>query len=248
MGINLDSVHKKLDALKNASNRTSNIWKPEPGEHLVRIVPYSGNLEYPFIELYFHYNLGKRSILSPSSFGRPDPVIEFAEKLKQTGSKEDWIMGRKLEPKMRTYTPIIVRGHEKEGVKFWGFGKQVYEQILDIIRDPDYGDISDLKTGRDIVVTVKSAEEAGKNYAETSIRVKPKESAATSDASVIEKIKTQPEVVDLWPEPSYEELSNQLKSWLGDGELADDGVGDEHVTGTPVDQNDVEAAFDNLFK
>ncbi|MFN9952609.1 MAG: hypothetical protein ACK55I_05860, partial [bacterium] len=112
MAINLDAIKNRLNNLKNANNSTSNIWKPEPGEHQIRIVPYVHNRENPFIELYFHYNLVKKSVVSPQSFGRPDPIVEFAEKLKQTGSKEDWLMGRKLEPKMRTYVPVIVRGQE----------------------------------------------------------------------------------------------------------------------------------------
>ena len=58
--------------------------------------------------------------------GSADPVVEFAEKLKATGSSDDWKMAQKLMPKMRTYVPVVVRGKESEGVKFWGFGKQVY--------------------------------------------------------------------------------------------------------------------------
>jgi hypothetical protein len=53
-------------------------------------------------------------------------------------------MGRKIEPKMRTYVPVIIRGKEAEGVKFWGFGKTIYAELLSIISDPDYGDITDL--------------------------------------------------------------------------------------------------------
>ena len=29
--------------------------------------------------------------MSPMSFGRPDPVQEFADKLKSTGDKDEWI-------------------------------------------------------------------------------------------------------------------------------------------------------------
>lgn len=248
MSINLDAIRNRLNTLKNATNRTSNIWRPDPGEHQIRIVPYVHNVDNPFIELYFHYNLGKKSTLSPITFGRPDPIVEFAEKLKQTGDKQDWLMGRKLEPKMRTYVPVIVRGAEKEGVKFWGFGKQLYQELLSFIADPDYGDITDLKTGRDIVVSVKSAEEAGKNYAETSIRIKPKETPATNDLEILEKIKQQPQITELYPEPSYEDLETQLKTWMGasDGNSSDDD--DELTTSAPADQSEIEKQFDGLFK
>ena len=50
-----------------------------------------------------------------------------------------------MEPKLRTFVPILVRGQEGEGIKFWGFGKTVYQEILGYIADPDYGDITDPK-------------------------------------------------------------------------------------------------------
>ena len=251
MGINLDAIKSRLNSLKNTNNRTSNIWKPDPGETQIRIVPYIHNRENPFIELYFHYNLGKRSILSPASFGRPDPVVEFAEKLKQTGDKEDWVMGRKLEPKMRIYVPVIVRGQENEGVKFWGFGKQIYEELLAFFVDPDYGDLSDPKSGRDIVATVKSPEEAGKTYAETSIRVKPKETPITESAEVLEKNKLQPQITELYPEPSYDDLKIQLQTWMGASsqeESAEDLNYKQEKSEKPsTSAEDVGVTFDDLF-
>lgn len=250
MAINLDAIRNRLNGLKNSSNRSSNIWKPEPGEHQIRIVPYTHNRENPFIELHFHYNLGKKSMLSPSSFGRPDPVLEFAKKLQQAGDKESWVAGKKMEPKMRTYVPVIVRGQENEGVKFWGFGKQIYQELLSFIADPDYGDITDLHEGRDIVVTVKSAEEAGKSYAETTIRIKPKQTPATENDTVIEKINNQPDIIELYPEPSYEELKSQLLTWMGNAEEQSQEIEYKKPAETPkqsVTKAEVEDAFDDLF-
>lgn len=106
-------------------------------------------------------------------------------------------MGRKLEPKMRVYVPVIVRGQEREGVKFWGFGKQLYQELLGFFAI-DYGDLSDPKTGRDIVVTVKSPEETGRDYAETSIRIKPKETIVTDNQEVLDKIKQQSKITELY--------------------------------------------------
>ena len=127
----------------------------------------------PFRELYFHYDLGKKNYLSPVTHGKPDPVVEFCEKLKASGNSDEWKLGKKMEPKMRTYVPILVRGAESEGVKFWGFGKQVYQELLGFITDPDYGDISDPMGGRDIVVEFTPSEGPGQ-FPKTTIRVKPK--------------------------------------------------------------------------
>ena len=235
MAINLDAIRNRLNNLKNANSR-SNIWKPEPGEHQIRIVPYIHNRENPFIELLFHYNLIKKSVVSPQSFGNPDPSVE--------------LMGRKLEPKMRTYVPVIVRGHETDGIKFWGFGKQIYQELLSFIADPDYGDITDLKTGRDLVVTVKSAEEARKSYAETTIRIKPMQTPATENSDFIEKIKQQPSITELYPEPTYQELKSYLQSWLDESGTYSEEVDYKkpaETTTQSVTKTEVETAFDDLF-
>ena len=224
MPLDLAKIKGRLEALKNTTNKTTSLWKPT-GKNTIRIVPYAHNPENPFIELLFHYNMNGKTYLSPSSFGRPDPIVEFANKLKKSGDKESWKQGRSLEPKMRTYVPILVRGQENEGVKFWGMGKQVYQELLAIIADPDYGDITDLKTGRDIVVEFKTAEETGKSFPETSIRVKPNTSVAfdVNDSVVKEKIKNQKNVTELFPELTYDELAAVMDTWLNASEANPDG-------------------------
>ena len=224
MPIDLSKIKSRLDSLKNNATKTNSLWKPQ-GKQTIRIVPYSHNPENPFIELHFHYNMAGKTYLSPSSFGRPDPIVEFANKLKKSGSKEDWKQGRALEPKLRTYVPILVRGQESEGVKFWGMGKQVYQELLAIIADPDYGDITDLRSGRDITVEFKTAEETGKSFPETTIRVKPNTSVAfdMNDAVVKEKVKNQKNVTELFPELTYDELAAVLGTWLNASEANPDG-------------------------
>ena len=117
-------------------------------------------------------------MVSPTSFGRPDPIVEFAEKLKKSGDKDDWKLGKKIEPKFRVYAPVIVRGAESEGVKFWSFGKQIYTELLGVIADPDYGDITDLMNGRDITIEHTAAEKEG-GFPSFTVRVKPNTTLAT---------------------------------------------------------------------
>jgi hypothetical protein len=225
MALNLDAIKAKLNQLNKIDDKKSNIWKPESGKTRVRIVPYVHRKENPFLELYFHYDIGKKTMLSPITFGNADPIVEFAEKLKKTGDKEDWLMGRKIEPKMRTYVPVIVRGKESEGVKFWGFGKTIYTELLSIIADADYGDITDLMNGRDIDVEFTPSEGTG-TYPKTAIRVKPNTQPATEDKEVAQKIMNQPQITDLFPEPSFDELQQALEEWMNP-ENADSDVDSE---------------------
>jgi gp32 DNA binding protein like len=206
---------KRFSSLQNNTKKSDSIWKPANGKSQIRLVPYKFNKDNPFIELYFHYNINNKTYLSPISFGRPDPIVEFAEKLKRTGDTDDWKAGKKMEPKLRTFAPVIVRGKENEGVKFWGFGKTVYQDILGYIADPDYGDITDPHTGRDIVLEVTSAEESNAAYPTTTIRVKPATSKILDDPqAVTDLLNAQKEITELYSELSYDELKGVLESWL----------------------------------
>jgi hypothetical protein len=219
----------RFKSLQNNTKKSDSIWKPANGKSQIRIVPYKFNKDLPFIELYFHYNINNKTYLSPMSFGRPDPIVEFAEKLKRTGDTDDWKAGKKMEPKLRTFVPVIVRGKENEGVKLWGFGKTVYQDILGYIADPDYGDISDPMNGRDIVLEVTSAEESNAAYPTTTIRVKPAVTKLHDDPAVVKDLlENQKEITELYQELSYAELKSILENWLnpsapanGDDELVD---------------------------
>ena len=252
--MDINAIKSKLTQLQSTTSTKENFWKPEPGKQVVRIVPYKHNKDNPFIELFFHYNLGNnKTYLSPLSFGRPDPVAEFADKLKSTGNKDEWIQGKRLEPKMRTFAPVIVRGKESEGVKFWGFGKTVYQELLGVIADPDYGDITDATNGRDIGIDRQTPAEAGNQYGKTTVRVKPNQTTITDDATLLESIMdNQSDLVELYNEPTYDELKEVLQNYLNPSDETEtsaptnttEKVAEQTATKSTADVSD---AFDNLF-
>lgn len=229
MAVDLSKLKNRLSSLTSKNNQTQLLWKPKAGEQVIRIVPYKYQPDNPFIELKFHYGIGgkdsagnqvNKTYLSPDTFHRPDPIVEFSNRLKKNGSKEDWRRGKDMEPKMRTFVPVIVRGEEDLGVRFWGFGKQVYQDILSFMADPDYGDITDLLNGKDVTVIFTTAEKSGKNFPETTIRVKPKTTPAVdpTNSALVEALKNQVNILDLFPEPTYEELKNAMNAWLNPGD------------------------------
>ena len=249
--MDLNAIKKRLNQLQTTNNRTSSLWKPQPGKTQIRIVPYAFNKDNPFIELFFHYNLNNRSYLSPISFGRPDPIEEFAQKLKGSGSKEDYQLSRKLEAKMRTFAPVLVRGEEKQGVKFWGFGKTVYQELLSVIADPDYGDITDPVNGRDVVVEFISAEESGASFPKTNIRVKPNQTPISEEPDVLELVKSQQDIKEIYQELSYDDLTEVLNEWLNPSEEdskeeeTNEKVSTSELSTAKV--SDAGEAFDELF-
>ena len=261
--MDINAIKSKLATLQSTSNTKDNFWKPEPGQQVVRVVPYKHNKDNPFIELFFHYNLGNnKTYLSPLSFGRPDPVAEFADKLKSTGNKDEWIQGKRLEPKMRTFAPVIVRGQESEGVKFWGFGKTVYQELLSVIADPDYGDITDSSNGRDIMIERQTPAEAGNQYGKTTVRVKPNQTPITEDDTQLQSVfDNQADLTELYTEPTYDDLKEVLKNYLNPSSSEETETTTETASTTSTTTStsatpsattakktaDVEDAFDQLF-
>lgn len=246
--LNIAKLKQRLHTLSNSNNKSNLTWKPKPGQQVVRIVPYKFHTDgSSFIELKFHYNVNGKTYLSPDSFGRPDPIVEWSNRMKRTGVKDDWQLGKKMEPKLRTYAPVLVRGEEDQGVRFWGFGKQVYEELIKVIADDDFGDITDVEKGHDILVEFKAADETGKSFPETSIRVKPKPSIAI-DASKKHILDNQTDILELFPEYTYDELKDIMDKWLAPESPE---PGDESpsavVAGANVPDADPTKQFDELF-
>ena len=252
--MDISKIKNRLTQLQSTTSTKDNFWKPQPGKTQIRIVPYKFNKENPFVEAFFHYGLGgNKTYLSPVTNGNADPVAEFADKLKSTGNKDEWIQGKRLEPKMRTFAPVVVRGKESEGVKFWGFGKTVYQELLGVIADPDYGDITDATNGRDIGIERQTPAEAGNQYGKTTVRVKPNQTAITEDAEQLKGIfENQSNLTELYNEPTYDELKEVLQNFLNPSDEAEtsaptnttEKVAEQTATKSTADVSD---AFDNLF-
>lgn len=223
MGLNIAAAKAKLAQFNRQTDRGSRgeaLWKPTEGKHVVRIVPWKENKESCFVELYFHYNFRNRTYLSPTSYGNRDPILEFAEAIAPAGSsKDDWTQSLAFRPKLRTFCPVIVRGEEAKGVRWMAFGKTVYAELLSIIADPDYGDITDVKNGRDIVVEhIPKKGQDSNTYAKTLIRPKPNQTPLADSAEKIQEFLTnQPDLRAVFKEPTYEELKVALDQYVNDG-------------------------------
>jgi hypothetical protein len=227
MSLNIAALKAKLNQFKGQGERSEALWKPKDGKTVVRIVPWKENPENPFIELYFHY-LGNKTHLSPITYGNRDPIEEFAEELASEGTKDSYAQARPFRAKLRTFVPVIVRGEEDKGVRFMSFGKTVYQELLSIISDPDYGDITDVKNGRDIVVEYIPQEKSDTSFAKTLVRPKPNQTPLSDDAGKIATyLKEQPDLRGIFKEPSYNELKVVLERFL-----------DPSTSSTPVERDE----------
>lgn len=227
--MDLSQIKSKLSSLQNQrqggqkKDLSAVLWKPTVGKHSVRIVPSAFDKTNPFKEVYMHYGIGNRSMISLVNFDEKDPIVEFAKQLKQTSDKENWSTAKKLEPKMRVFAPVIVRGEEDKGVRLWEFGKQVYMELLSIAEDEDVGDYTDPVDGRDITIETTGPETNGTSFNQSKVRVRTKTTALSDDASEVKKwLSDQPNPLTLFKKYSYDEMKAALLEWLNPEEAVEE--------------------------
>ncbi|HOT88485.1 MAG TPA: hypothetical protein PLC59_00285 [Bacteroidales bacterium] len=223
MSVNIAKLAARLKQFEEgskASEYAKLLWKPKEGKQNIRIVPYKFNPENPFIELRFYFKLGGNNYLAPCTFGKPDPILETIDALRASGSNEEKAIATKLAPVTRTYAPIIVRGEEELGVRYWGFGVQVYRQLLKLMTNAKYGDITSLTDGRDIEVEFrkesKKVSKDGQTFPETNILADPNTSPVVDPKrkDLLEKLKDQTDILKIFPLKSYDELKEIITRWL----------------------------------
>lgn len=248
MALDINALRQKLNKFQGQNDRKSSLWRPEGGSTTVRIVPWKEDPTNPFIERQFHY-LGTRTYLSPVTFGRPDPLLDFARSiLDEAGDDKDaralaWATAKNFMPKARTYVPVIVRGEEDMGVRFWSFGKTVYQSILQTVTDPDWGDITDVATGRDFVVNYIPREKSDTNFPKTDILFKPNTSPLSNDSDQIKEwLENQPDIDLLYTEPTYEELVRVLNNYVNpEGDISET---QKYTTPDVIKETDTVDEFD----
>ena len=264
MAMDLSAIKSKLGALQNQKQGGQKrdmsliLWKPTVGKHSVRIVPSVNDKSYPFKELFIHYGIGNRTMISLENFGEKDPIVEFAKQLKQSGDKDNWLLAKKLEPKMRVFAPVIVRGEEEKGVRLWEFGKQVYAELLSIAEDEDVGDYTDPVNGRDITIETTDAATNGTGFNQSKVRVRTKTTPLSDSGSDVEKwLTTQPDSLTIFKKYTYEEMKSSLLGWLNpEAEVAEDAPAPVVEAEAPKTEayslntakKSVDQDFDDLFK
>jgi hypothetical protein len=262
MDINL--LKQRLAALQNPKGQkkelSQDLWKPSVGKHNVRIVPSAYDKQNPFKELFIHYGINGKTILSPKNYGEKDPIIELSTQLKNT---TEWQLGKKLEPKLRVFVPVIVRGEEDKGVRLWDFGKQTYMEFLKWAEDfEEIGDYTSITDGRDIIIETHDKATTGLMFNTSTIRLSVKQTPLSADAEKVKLwMEKQPDPLSIYKRWTYEEIKDALAAHLNPKEEAMSSATDveQVVDATPApaaaksyslntSAAKVDDNFDDLFK
>jgi hypothetical protein len=246
MAIDLKKMKAKMAAAQNnGKGGKSDFWKLTEGEHTVRILPSEDG--DPFKEYHFHYNVGKQNgFLCPKrNFGDDCPVCNFATKLFNQGDTESIDMAKKMFARQRFFSPVMVRGEEKAGVRVWGYSKTVYQELLSLVLNPDFGDITDADEGVDLLL--KYAKDPGMLYPKTSLTPRRKSSplCEDEDADCQELISNVPDFDTLFERKTTEEVGAILDEAMN-SEL-DAEANSEETSKYKTPSNDVQAALNELM-
>ena len=233
--MDIKAIKQKLNALQSTGQKKEKVdyskylWKPKSeGKYQIRIVPSVLNKSNPFQEVFVHYGFSKFPIYALTNWGEKDPIVEFAKSLRTTQEKENWQLAKKLDPKMRVFAPVVVRGEEEKGVRLWEFGKEIYMQLLGIAEDEDYGDFTDISEGRDFTVDVVTGDIGGRQGLKSSIRVKPKTTPLNTDTETIKTwLEEQPNILELQRKMDFDALKEILQNWLNPEEAEDEDEEEE---------------------
>lgn len=218
MAIDLEAIKRRVAELSGVKKTSSvQLWKPSLGEHKIRCLSWKSSPDgQPFAERWFYYIGENAGILAPHQFGKPDPINDLIRKLYSSGKPDDKLLAKKLQPKMRCYAPVIVRGEEDKGVQVWAFGKLVYQRMLGFFLDEEVGDILSPTEGFDLKVSI--TKQPGKQFNDTTVDPARRPSKLHEDAKQMETwLNSIPNLDDMYRLKSTQEIETILNNWLNGG-------------------------------
>lgn len=189
------------------------------GKNVRRILWPKGERDLCYTEGYIHFGLGEDGKTSMVCRKTNDskahcPVCEYISQLQMSRDKNDKKLADAIKARKRVYFNVIDRDSDSETdeLKVLPVGLTVQKQIVAILCDPDYGDITDPIGGRD--VTIKRTGQ-GLNT-EYSVLPKPNSSPASATLTP-EQVEDQMADLDaFWTIPSVEDMEKVIYGEDGD--------------------------------
>lgn len=145
--------------------------KENTGQRRIRILPTTDGSSV-FKEAWFHeLQVGGyyQKIYDPAgNDNEASPLADVYNALKATKRKDDDELAKDYKAKLFYVVKVIDRDNEQDGPKYWRFKHNykkdgILDKIIPIFRNK--GDISDMDTGRDLIIElVKSKSPKGKEY------------------------------------------------------------------------------------
>ena len=247
--LNMDAIQQAKALLERKGGNSTNFDKLSNGKNLRRILWPKGTKDLCYSEGYIHFGLGGdgRGSCVCRKTNNPTnrcPICEYVYQLQKSKDKNDRKLADNLRGRKRVYFNVIDRDDSTSDsdiptVKILAVGLTVQRQIITLLCDPDYGDITDPQTGRDITIK-RSGQGLNTEY---SIIPKPNSTVFSTAVSEQELENMMVDLDSLWKIPTIEEAQNLL---YGNNEESDDFSNEEPNPKSPfVDSPSPTKSFDD---
>lgn len=224
------------------AKKPQDLFKPKD-EHEVRLMEYPEH-DDPFVQLSFHYEVGETVLCPLVNFGEDCSICTFADVLKswkdQNGNdkvemdrKNDWELFKKIQAKARVFVPMVERGKESEGARWWGLNPNQVTALLESCCDGDRLEMlgidkSDEKKALqvlvgaekafDLKVVFRKAGEKGntKSFNVTDVTLKVKATPLLADKAARDKLLASVKnISDVYPKISSAEVHRIMEKFIG---------------------------------
>ena len=201
--LDMSKVKKLSEDISKSQNGFDKLVK---GKNVRRILFPKGETDYFVKQGFVHFNVGpdKQMVACPKTEreGAKCPICEYVEELKKSKDKNAKKEADSLRRVRRNYVNVLNRDAEEEEPMILHLPQSVLKGILELLCDPDYSDITDYASGRDITITRKG-EGLSTEY---SVLPKVKISIASEDLTEDELDEKMTDLESLFDIKSYDEL------------------------------------------
>lgn len=151
----LEKLRQRLSEVDTGGGR--GFWSPKEGRSVIRILPEVHEMEF-FFQTVGRHNLppaGKEWVYCPefTSEGElPCPICDLIKDLYRAGDKGSKMLAEELGLRKMYWMNVINREDESSGPMIYTPGVTVFDQVCSFIHDPEYGDVTDIDEGFDIII------------------------------------------------------------------------------------------------
>lgn len=161
----IDETVEQYEADAKEKSGGADFFKFENGENRIRIIPPAPGVKRFFVRRATHWNVVEGGIEKGEgdNFNCPRALDKTAKcflcdrvaELEASDDADDKKLAKELRARSQWMYAIVDLDDVEAGIQICGFPKTVHEAVGQYVADDDYGDISDLDDGYNLVVTRK---------------------------------------------------------------------------------------------
>ncbi len=163
-GVDMALVKQTQEDVASRANNDTTYFKFEnDGIYQIRLLPPFGDRDRMWKEYQKCFNIGpnKKIAVPLSQFGQECPIQKRIDALNKVGDEISKKEAGKLRPRSRVAMIVIDRKNEAKGPMLFETNLEVFRDILTIMADPDFGDITRPAEGIDIQITYTKSGKTG---------------------------------------------------------------------------------------